>query len=585
MKRIVLALALAACSPASNPPSPPTAPHDRSSTSAPVPSTTRTIILIGTSDLHGHLNALPVFGGYMNNLREQAKLRSAVVLLVDAGDMFQGTLESNLVEGESIAKAYAALGYAGAAVGNHEFDFGPLGPLSSVAADHEGPLPADDPRGALRTRARGAGFPFLLANAMRKDQPAALADLAPILPRTVVTLGGVRIGLVGITSADTGSTTLAANVRDLTFGSPAVALRREAEALRREGATVVVGLAHLGSKCESFTGDVERDKCQTQGEIFATVDALPAHSVDAVVAGHTHFGVAHDIHGVPVVQSFSYGAAFGRIDLELDEHGKVRSHQVHPPRYLCPETKSPADETCAPGEYAGKPVVRDARVLQIAEAYAKQTKARRELVLGVTFTAPVTRSYATESPLGNLFAKLIREHAKADVALMNGGGLRDELPAGPLHYGQLFAAMPFDNRVAVASVSVDYLRELFVHNLQSTHGILSLDGLAVDARCTGGKLVVDLYRPNAKGQRGKKLAGDATLRLAASDFLLGGGDDFSKHAGIGPVTITDDVMRDVFESGLRDRGVLAPSIWFDPKRPHVTYPGARPVVCGAPTRP
>ena len=79
-------------------------------------------------------------------------------MLVDAGDMFQGTLESNMTEGAAVVRAYNALGYDAVAVGNHEFDFGPVGPAPSPRA------PGDDPRGALKARAAEAHFPFLAAN-------------------------------------------------------------------------------------------------------------------------------------------------------------------------------------------------------------------------------------------------------------------------------------------------------------------------------------------------------------------------------------------------------------------------------------
>src|SRR5262245_10540959 len=85
--------------------------------------------IVGTNDLHGGVlqrgdrGGLAVLGGYVNNLRAARARDGGAVLLVDAGDMFQGTLESNLNEGASVIAAYNTLGYAAAAVGNHDFDF------------------------------------------------------------------------------------------------------------------------------------------------------------------------------------------------------------------------------------------------------------------------------------------------------------------------------------------------------------------------------------------------------------------------------------------------------------------------------
>src|ERR1700704_2046011 len=125
---------------------------------------TFTLSIIATTDLHGGViqrgdrGGLALLGGYVHNVRV-ARLRDrGAVLLVDSGDMFQGTLESNLNEGAVVVRAYNGLGYAAAAIGNHEFDFGPAGPEAVPRT------PADDPRGALKARAVEARFPFLAAN-------------------------------------------------------------------------------------------------------------------------------------------------------------------------------------------------------------------------------------------------------------------------------------------------------------------------------------------------------------------------------------------------------------------------------------
>src|SRR5215475_2879898 len=124
--------------------------------------------VVGTNDLHGgvleanHRGGLALLDGYLHNLRAARARDGGAVLLLDGGDLFQGTLESNLNEGEVVIAAYNAIGYDAAAIGNHEFDFGPSGP--SVFPQG----PEDDPRGALKARAGEAHFPFLAANIIDK---------------------------------------------------------------------------------------------------------------------------------------------------------------------------------------------------------------------------------------------------------------------------------------------------------------------------------------------------------------------------------------------------------------------------------
>src|SRR5436190_2843300 len=119
-------------------------------------SATLTISVVATSDLHGGVLArddrggLAMLGGYVHNLRAARASDGGGVLLVDSGDMFQGTLESNLNEGAAVVNAYNTLGYSAAAIGNHEFDYGPTGPEETVQK------PGEDPRGALKARAAGA---------------------------------------------------------------------------------------------------------------------------------------------------------------------------------------------------------------------------------------------------------------------------------------------------------------------------------------------------------------------------------------------------------------------------------------------
>src|SRR5258705_5493993 len=102
------------------------------------------ISVVATTDLHGGVlprgerGGIALLGGYLRNLRAARARDGGGVLLVDAGDMFQGTLESNLNEGAAVVRAYNTLGYAAAAIGHHEFDFGPACPNENPRA------PGDD---------------------------------------------------------------------------------------------------------------------------------------------------------------------------------------------------------------------------------------------------------------------------------------------------------------------------------------------------------------------------------------------------------------------------------------------------------
>ena len=147
MKWPLVVLAAVACS---HPPP----RHEQIGKTGPAPGAI-TLTIIGTNDLHGALSRLPLIAGHIANVRAARAADGGGVLLVDAGDLFQGTLESNIAEGADVVRAYNQMGYAASAVGNHEFDYGPEGPAVTVKSIEE------DPRGALKARVKEAKFPFL----------------------------------------------------------------------------------------------------------------------------------------------------------------------------------------------------------------------------------------------------------------------------------------------------------------------------------------------------------------------------------------------------------------------------------------
>src|SRR5688500_5985431 len=185
------------------------------------------VVLVHTTDVHGWFNGhvetpregapgvlwggLPTLASYIEVLRDQHDDR---VIVVDSGDMMQGTLESNLFEGAAVVRGYNRIGYAAAAVGNHEFDYGPLG--EDVVARK----PGDDALGALKRNTELAMFPFLSANMVEKST-GKVPDWAR--PYTIVQRGGARIGIIGLSTPDTPNVTMSANVVTLNFTDPVAA--------------------------------------------------------------------------------------------------------------------------------------------------------------------------------------------------------------------------------------------------------------------------------------------------------------------------------------------------------------------------
>lgn len=547
--------------------------------------------LVGTNDVHGHLlpageeGGATVFAGYLANLRAARTRDGGGVLLLDAGDMLQGTLESNRAEGAPMIALMNALRYDAAAVGNHEFDFGPEGPAATPQR------PGDDPRGALEHRAREAHFPLLAANLV-----VAAAGGPPSWPNVhasaILRVAGLVVGVIGVTTEETLTTTMPRNVSDLAVRPLAPAIAREAQALRAKGADLVLVAAHAGGRCLRFENEHDASSCEVDSEIARLTADLPAGSVDAIVAGHSHAGIAHWLHGIPVIESFAYGREFGRIDFTFDRATRrLLQRSIQAPREICARvvegTERCDDDAIHPGvrwlpaRYEGAAVLPDVAIARLIAPAVADAKAQREAPVGVTLAAPIRRSSHEESALGNLLVDLLlRGTPGADVAMLNGGGIRQDLPDGPLTYGALYETYPFDNHPAVLSVPARELARAVAVNLQRNNGILSLSGLTARAACARGQLRVELRRPD-----GRTVTDDEPLRLVTSDFLIAGGDAVLAASATAPgnVTLGDETLRDVLARELaRRQGAIEPRGSFDPASPRLVFPGARPVRCPSP---
>lgn len=527
------------------------------------------ITVIGTNDVHGHVRALPVFGGYLRILRELRENDGGAVVLLDGGDMFQGTLESNLLEGAPIVEAYGALGYDAVTIGNHEFDYGPAG-------EHVTPSePGEDPRGALLALAAQADYPFLSANLLVAESGAPI-EWERVVPSVRLEKAGLSIGVIGVTTEDTLRTTNALNVSDLAMAPLAASIEREATALREAGASIVLVTAHAGGLCTEHHDPRDLSSCESEQEIFQVAEALDPTAVDGIVAGHTHQAVSHFVSEIPVIESYAYGRAFGRIDLVFDRRaGRVVDARVHAPRELCARG-TVEDGDCEPGTYEGRSVEGQGAIVRLVQPSIDNAAELRARPLGVTLETPIARTRVEECPLGNLFTDLMRTGHQGDLALTNGGGLRADLPEGPLTYGALYAASPFDNLFARVRLTGGELRTLLAENLQRAGSFYSVSGVRAQARCQGGELVVSVARED-----GRAIADDEMLNMITTDFLANGAfASFSTTHPDGVVMLPGEGVRDVMARVLTERGgTLRASALHDPATPRVRYEGERPVSC------
>ena len=239
-----------------------------------------TITLLHTNDLHGHLTSWLGWEGDLQGktIGGVATLAGAIgrirakkpdsVLLLDAGDLIGDTMIADLTEGKALIDVFNQIGYDAMTFGNHEPDFGIE---------------------TLRKRVVEAKFPFLAANLFVRENHKPF--VAPFLVKKV---GGVSIGILGLTYPKTPWTTSPRNVEEVLFEDPVPAVRRELPKLRREGAEVIVVLSHLG-----LGGD----------QVIA--DAV--EGIDVIVGGHSHNRIdrAETRGKTLIVQAGAHGSDLG----------------------------------------------------------------------------------------------------------------------------------------------------------------------------------------------------------------------------------------------------------------------------------
>jgi 2',3'-cyclic-nucleotide 2'-phosphodiesterase/3'-nucleotidase/5'-nucleotidase len=449
--------------------------------------------IIGTNDFHGALEPRTDSrgvrrGGAAYLATAIARARAECVapacesLLVDGGDEFQGTPASNLAFGRPVARIFDRLGYAAAALGNHEFDWG---------------------QDTLRARMRGVRYDFLGANVRYSDG----RDVPWIRDDTLIVRGRLKIGVIGLASVLTARTTATKNVVGLQFLQPGPIVDSLARRLRARGADYVIVLAHDGAFCDR-TG-----AASCQGEIIGIAQSIH-EPIDAIVSGHTHSLVNTTIAGVPVVQAYYSGSAIDVIDLGPDstkhEVRNVLSDSLPPDPAVARLVKEAVDRV-AP--LVNRPIA--------------------------TIAERLERNEPHQYPLGNLIADAMRDAGQGDVAVMNNGGIRTGLHAGTVTYGDLFELQPFGNQLYRITVGGAALRAYLEQLVARPDARVHVSGLTMtyDSTAPVGHRVRRVAMAN-----GAPIDTAAQYRVILNDFMALGGEGLGFTRGAirtEPLSIVD----------------------------------------------
>ncbi len=434
--------------------------------------------IVHTNDLHGHaMNPNETSIGYatiMNNveaMREDGK----TVWLLDAGDIIQGTVLTNMDKGASTLKVMNLMGYTVAAMGNHEFDFG---------SDH------------LLALVQQANFPWLAANIQHNGK-------YPFTRYIIKEENGTRIAIVGITTPETLWKTHPNNVKGYTFTSPIATMQELMPTLKKK-ADIIIVLAHLGQE-----GDYSSDAL-----------ARTVSGIDLIIDGHDHTALPQGkmVNNTLIANTGAYSTNLGFIELTI-KNNRIKNTGA--------KILDVSAEELNAG-YTMRPQAQEVANL-LAEMRANGEAQMNQVVLTNTVFMSGNRDVVrtSDAQLGRLIADAIRAEGDADIALMNGGGIRADLPAGAVTYGTLMSILPFDNLVYTINATGRQINEALewgVSRLPEANGsFLQVSGITFEVNQNAA--------PNSRISNimvgDSPLDMNASYLLAAPDFMAAGGDGFT----------------------------------------------------------
>lgn len=414
------------------------------------------------------------------------------VILLNAGDEFQGSLFYTTYKGDDTAEFMNGIGYDVMALGNHEFDDG------------------------VDTLAKFLGkvkFPVISANTQAAEGSPISGKYKPYVIKEI---GGQKIGIVSVITTDTAD--ISTPGPTVKFADEIETLKKEVEALKAEGVNKIIALNHDG---------YVKDK-----EIAAAVDGI-----DVIVGGHSHTLLSNTdpqalgpyptlVKGpsgrdVPIVQAKSYSKYLGELKVTFDDDGNVIKSEGAP--ILLDSSVVPDPAYLARVKELAKPI-EALKALKVAES-SGVIEAAREVCRAV------------ECSMGNLVADAMVDRVKDQgmtIAIINGGGLRASIDAGDVTMGEVLTVLPFQNTLSTFQLKgADVVVAL-------ENGVSQIDqGAGRFAQVSGLKYAFDVSKPVGQrvsavevrdGDNWKPIDATATYGVVSNNYMRAGGDGYKIFA-------------------------------------------------------
>ncbi|WP_047981509.1 5'-nucleotidase C-terminal domain-containing protein [Ornithinibacillus contaminans] len=444
----------------------------------------------GTEDMYGRMD-------YTAAAIKEREAESPNTLIVHAGDMIGGSSPvSGLLQDEPAVEIMEEIGFDVGTVGNHEFDEGLAELLRMVNG-------GEHPEGKGTAGYDGMNFPVLCANCVLEDTGETFLD-----PYYVSEVDGEKIGFIGVNTTETVNMVMPSSLEGIAFTDEAEAVDHAVAELTEQGVKAIVVLAHMPADQSgaSATG--------AAADLANTVN----DEVDIIFAAHNHVVNNAVVDNKLIVQANEYGKAFADVDLQIDRTtGDIVAKEA--------EIVFVKQSDYTP----------DAEVAETLAYYADVIGPIVNEVVGYN-AEDLTGSYTNGSDhgLGNLIADGMNWAMDSDFAMMNGGGIRDSLLAGPITWGNLYNIQPFGNTLMTVEITGADLYPILEEQLSSYGSDYSIAGFHYTYN-PELQQVVDVTLPD-----GTPIDEEAVYTLTVNNYM-GTSDGPIKELGKNPIMGPEDI--------------------------------------------
>jgi 5'-nucleotidase len=524
-----------------------------SAVAKPAPPAAVTIQILNVSDWHGNVDPVANVGGAWNiSARWQQDRLAHPTLTLTAGDDFGATPALvGFFNEEPSVKAQRLMGMQVGTFGNHNFDRG-IPHLQQMVDLAAAPTSADAP-----------GQPYRYVSANLKNLKANLSGVDPV---AYFNVGGAKVAVIGITNEEAPTLVLPGSFGTIEVTDGVAAANKFAQIARNAQADAVIVITHKGVR--SIVDGVP------SGELIDFANAVDPSLIDVVIGDHTDVQFSGTINGILVHENRSFGLTYAKTLLQVQPGadgaaGSVLSKSVS---FVIPGPAGALQNNntlCPPA-----PAFCDQAIVDMLVPYRQQLAALLDVPVGTT-TQPFDRGgnieRSGEVPLGDLIADGMRWRYGTQLALMNGGGIRSQLPAcsyqpvdkslrrgnwnathtavvtcsgyaaGPPYdvvLGDIFTVLPFGNILNTRTVTGAQLWDALENGVSR---IDSTTGLGTDGRfpqISGFKFT--FHYTNPAGSRVTSVTLDdgtpipdsasATYTMALPNFVNLGGDGYTMFA-------------------------------------------------------